>query len=539
MIKHSKLPEKWDVDVDLVAVGSSSGGLTAAIMAHDLGMSAVVLEKADVLGGGTAYSGGAIWIPLNYHMSEVSCKDTREGVLRYVRQLSMGHHDEAILAKYLDTGAGMVKYLEEHTPLRMCVEDDSSGTEYCADVPGGVPLGRKLWPDAKVSSGILEDGEKEHPILGKVAKDPVKHLIGPRPHWVQGRALIGMLVLGCAQRGVEVVTKTAGEQLIVEDGRVIGIRAKREGRDFFVKGKRGVLLASGGFEWNEEMNKRFIYSPPLHAYTCPTNEGDGHIMGMELGAAVALMDHSIFQPGLGMPGDIVGNNRHLHRPFIYGYPGMIMVNRDGKRCCDECFYPDMGRAFLEYDRQRGGFKNWPIFFVGDQSFRDMFPFAGLKRGGTDVNELVKKGDTLRALAEAMGVSGDNLVETVDRFNRFAREGKDPDFHRGESMYDLRWAEAIFPNRGSNAVLGPLEKPPYYAVELSLTTAGNLGGLVINPNAQVIDVRGEVIPGLYGTSNTTAMLPLGHHYDSGAAQGKSMIFGYIAARQIAEEGSLRK
>ncbi len=534
MIKHM-VPGKWDLEVDLVAVGSSAGGLTAAIMARDHGMSAVVLEKGAVLGGGTAYSGGAIWIPLSHHMAEVGCKDTRDGVVRYVRQLSMGHHDEAVLATYLDTGAEMVKYLEDHTPLRMCVEDDSSGTEYCADVPGGVPLGRKLWPDAKVMPGVLEEAEKKHALVAKVSKDPVRYLIGPRPPWVQGRALIGGLVLGCVARGVDVLTETPGKQLIVDNGRVIGIRAERNGRDFFVRAKKGVLLATGGFEWNEEMNKRFIYGPRLGAYTCPTNEGDGHIMGMEVGAAVALMDHSIFQPGLTMPGDAVGHNQMICRPFIYGYPGYIMVNRDGQRCCDECFYPDMGRAFMEYDRQKGGFKNLPIFAIMDQGFRDMFPFAGLKRGGTEVNDLVKRGDTPQALAEAIGISGENLAQTFERFNRFAREGKDPDFRRGESPYDLRWAEAIFPNRGSMAVLGPLEKAPFYAVKLELTTAGNLGGLVINPHAQVIDVRGEVIPGLYGTSNTTAMLPLGHHYDSGAAQGKSMVFGYVAANHMAGTG----
>lgn len=534
MIKHM-VPDRWDLEVDLVAVGSSAGGLTAAIMARDHGLSAVVLEKGAVLGGGTAYSGGAIWIPLSHHMAEVGCKDTREGVVRYVRQLSMGHHDEDILGAYLDAGAPMMKYLEDHTPLRMCVEDDSSGTEYCADVPGGVTLGRKLWPDARVMPGVLEEAEKKHPLVAKVSKDPVRYLIGPRPPWVQGRALIGGLALGCADRGVDVLTDTPGRQLVVDNGRVIGIRAQREGRDFFVRAAKGVLLATGGFEWNEEMNRRFIYSPRLGAYTCPTNEGDGHIMGMEVGAALALMGHSIFQPGLTMPGDAVGHNQMLCRPFIYGYPGYMMVNRDGRRCCNECFYPDMGRAFLEYDRQKGGFRNLPIFAVMDQGFRDMFPFAGLKRGGTEVNDLVKRGDTLKALAETIGISGDNLSQTVDRFNRFAREGKDPDFHRGESAYDLRWAEAIFPNRGPMAVLGPLEKPPFYAVKLELTTAGNLGGLVINTHAQVIDVRGEIIPGLYGTSNTTAMLPLGYHYDSGAAQGKSMVFGYVAANHMAGSG----
>lgn len=538
MIKHHKLPNKWDVDVDLLAVGSSSGGLTAAIVAHDLGMSAVVMEKADVLGGGTALSGGVIWIPFNHHMPGAGISDSREDALTYVRRVSMGHHDEDLLLAYLDRGNEMLEYIEKHTPLKMAVETDASRTEYCADVPGGRPMGRKIWPDPQIMPPILEEAEKKHPMVGKVRKDPVRYLIGPRPPWVQGRGLIGGLVLGCVQRNVEILTGVRGRELLIEDGRVIGVRATVDGRDFFARGRRGVLLAAGGFEWNSEMNKRFIYSPPLHAYTAPSNEGDGHIMGMEVGGAVALMDHSIFQPGLNLPGEVVEGGKPFYRPFIYGYPNMIMVNRHGKRCCDESFYPDMGRAFLVYDRISGQFANWPIFWICDQAFRDVMPVMTLKRG-TDVAEWMKRGDTLPELANALGVPADNLVETVERFNRFAREGKDPDFHRGESTFDRQWGEAVFAGRRPSPVLGPLEKPPFYGVQLSLTTAGNLGGLVTNKFAQVMDVRGNVIPGLYCTSNTQAMLPLGHHYDSGAAQGKSMVFGYIAARHVADEVSSRK
>jgi len=532
MIKHPRVPDKWDIEVDLVSVGSSAGGLTAAIVGHDLGLSTVVVEKADVLGGATALSGGVIWIPFNHHMLEMGISDSREDALTYVRGVSMGHHDEEILAAYLDNGPEMVRYLEAHTPLRMSCETDGSRTEYCADRPGGKPMGRKIWPDPGAMPAILERAAQEYPMLNKVRQEPVKYLIGPRPLWSQGRALIGSLVLACIQRGIRLFTSTPGKQLIVDNGRVIGLRAERDGKDFFIRAGKGVLLATGGFEWNQEMNKRFIYSPPLHAYTAPSNEGDGHIMGMELGAAVALMDHSIFQPGIHIPGEVVDGNKPIYRPFIYGYPHMIMVNRYGKRCCNETFYPDMGRAFLAYDRIRGEFANIPIFWICDQNFRDIFPIITAKRG-TEMKEWIKRGETLPALAEALGISGEALVETVERFNRFAREGKDPDFHRGESTYDRQWGEFVFGDRKPSPVLGPLEKPPFYGVRLELTTAGNLGGLVTNAWAQVIDVRGEVIPGLYCTSNTQAMLPLGHHYDSGAAQGKSMIFGYIAARHMAQ------
>jgi 3-oxosteroid 1-dehydrogenase len=530
MIKH-RVPQRWDLEVDLVAVGSSSGGLTAAIVGHDLGLKTVVLEKADVLGGGTALSGGVIWIPFNDHMPAAGISDCREDALTYIRGVSMGHHDEPLLAAYLDNGPVMLRYIEEHTPVKMTAETDASRTEYCADVPGGKCMGRKIWPDPKIMPPILEEAEKAHPIVARVRKDPVKYLIGPRPPWVQGRALIGALTLACVQRGVDIITGVRGQELVVDDGRAVGLRAERDGRDFFVRGRKGVLLATGGFEWNEEMNRRFIYSPPLHAYTAPSNEGDGHIMGMEVGAALALMDHSIFQPGFNLPGEVVEGGKPFYRPFIYGYPNMIMVNRHGRRCCNESFYPDMGRAFLEYDRIRGEFANWPIFWICDQAFRDFMPVMTLKRG-MDVAPWMKRGETIPELASALGIPADNLVQTVEQFNRHAREGKDPEFHRGESTFDLQWGEFIFPGRGAAAVLGPLEKPPFYGVLLGLTTAGNLGGLVTDTQAQVIDVRGRVIPGLYCTSNTQAMLPLGHHYDSGAAQGKSMIFGYVAARHMA-------
>ncbi|NQT47905.1 MAG: FAD-dependent oxidoreductase, partial [Chloroflexi bacterium] len=395
MIKHSRVPDKWDIEVDLVAAGSSMGGFMAALLGRGLGLSTVLLEKADTLGGGTALSGGAIWMPFNKYMLEMGITDSREETLGYIRRVSMGHHDEDILAAYLDTCNEVVDYLEKRTCLKLACQNDASRTEYCSDVPGGKPMGRKLWPDPEVMPPILEEAEQKYPMLAKVRKDPVKYLIGPRPPWVQGRALIAPLVMACADYGIDMLTNTRARELIVQDGRVIGLRAERDGKDFFVKGRKGVLLATGGFEWNEEMNKRFIYSPPpLHAYTAPTNEGDGHIMGMEVGAALALMDHSIFQPGLSLPKDIVEEGgKRLYRPFIHGYPGMIMVNRHGKRCCDECFYPDIGRAITAYDRPTGDYANWPVFWICDQSLRDIMPIGNLKRG-QDEAEWIVRGETL-------------------------------------------------------------------------------------------------------------------------------------------------
>ena len=112
---------------------------------------------------------------------------------------------------------------------------------------------------------------------------------------------------------------------------------------------------------------------------------------------------------------------------------------------------------------------------------------------------------------------------------FARDGQDLDFHRGETAFGRQWGD---PECKPNPCLGPLETPPFYGLQIHPGTVGHVGGLVINSNAEVLNVWGKVIPGLYATSNATAMLVLGRGYESGCVIGKSMIFGYIAAHHMA-------
>jgi len=526
VIKQSGIPERWDLEVDLVAVGSSSGGLVAAIIAHDLGLRSVVLEKADRLGGCTALSGGVIWVPCNHRMLEMGLSDCREEALTYIRGISLGRHDEKNLAAYLDNGPEMVRYIEEHTPLKLKVE---GSPDYYADLPGGKSNGRKLVSDPELMTKLMVEAEKRYPLINKIRCDPVRGFAGIRGPWAEGHGLIGPLVLACLDRGISICTNTRARQLIIQDGRVIGLRAEREGRDFFVKGTKGVLLSCGGYEWNEEMCKRFINTPSLHGGTPPSNEGDGHIMAMEIGAAVALMDHGIFLPVIHIPGEEI-DGKPLYRSTALGYPGNILVNRYGRRCCNESFYPDVARAFLAYDKVRSELANAPLFWIADQSFRDRMPVGNL-RPGMETGNWLHRADTLTELAQQLGLASDNLKKTVERFNSFASEGHDPDFLRGETTYDRWFATRAYPEWKPNPALGPLEKPPFYGTQLHLGSLGNLGGLVTNANAQIMNVRGEIIPGLYGTGNTTALLSHGFSYDSGSSQGKSMIFGYIAARHM--------
>jgi succinate dehydrogenase/fumarate reductase flavoprotein subunit len=527
MILKNDVPERWDMEVDLVAMGASSGGLAAVIKGHDLGLKTLLLEKSDYLGGGTALSGGVLWVPVNDHMAEAGLEDSKEEALLHIRTTSMGRHEEDLLNTLLDTGPEAVRYLEERTPLKMTIE---ASPDYYADLPGGKKRGRQIYPDPEIMLPLLGEAEKKHPLLTKVRPDPVPFFAGVRKPWAEGRGLIGGLTLGCVERGIEVMTNVRGRRLMVEDGRIVGIRAEREGEDFFVKARKGVMLASGGFEWNPEMARKFMNVHDLRGMSPNSLEGDGHIMGMEVGAAIAMMDHAIYQPLYHVEGEVI-QGKPFYRPLSYGYPGNIIVNKHGKRCCNESFYPDIGRAFLEYDKNTSELANAPLYWITDNTEMER---SGMKILATMVENTrwLSEADTLEGLAEKLGIPGDALVETVDRFNEYAREGRDPDFHRGESTYNKYWGSRRNPDFSPGPVLGPLEAAPFFGVKLELGSVGNLGGLVTNVNAQVVNSQGEVIPGLYATSNTAAFLTHGFMYTSGACQAKSLVFGYIAAQHMA-------
>ncbi len=533
--KHSEKGTKmnWDMEVDILAAGSSSGGLVGAIVGHDLGLKAMVIEKADALGGGTALSGGIIWIPNNHHMAKAGLSDSREEALTHMRLISQGRSVEERTISFLDNGPKMLEYIEAHTPLKMIIMPRYP--DYRAELPGGKLQGRYLLPNPLGMATALAMAEKQYPFLDKVRKPPVSLNLGlPEGVWAGGRTLIGPLVWACLERDIPVMNNVRARNLIMENGCVVGLRAERNGKDFLVKVNKAVLLATGGFEWNQAMNKQFIQGD-VFPFTNPQNEGDGHIMGMEIGAAVALMDHTVRLPTIRVQDEQI-DGQPLYRLFLTscGKPGDIIVNRNGERCCNESFYIDMGRAFCELDIRKSELTNPPMYWIADQRHRKKYHCGPLSPGQSAENaEWLTQANTIRELAEKLGLPADTLEKTVERFNTHAKDGNDPEFHRGETAYDRVNGD---PNHEPNPSLAPLTKAPFYGVRIYPGTAGNQGGLVTNANAQVINVRGEVIPGLYATSNTAAHLGIGAGYNSGFFNGRSMTFGYVAARHIHQQSS---
>ncbi len=333
----AKIPNGWDREVDVVVLGSGAAGLPAAILAHDGGARVLLLEKAPLFGGTAGISGGMPWVPLNKHMAEVEMADSREEALAYIRRLTLGKQpDDALLETYVDNAAAMIDYLEEHTPMRMYAP--SFFADYYADLPGGKARGRSIEGlpfDAK-QLGPWAEKLRRSPIFPPMTMeegglDPSKvdfNMIAQRYEEdirTMGGALVGSLFKALLDRGVETLAETAGQELVLgDDGAVIGIRAERHGRDFFAGARKGVVIATGGFEWNQELVKTFLKGEVTHPMSPPYNEGDGLIMAMEAGAALGNMSEAWWYPAMqdptleydGKPLNHLGSGRNLAGSII-------------------------------------------------------------------------------------------------------------------------------------------------------------------------------------------------------------------------------
>ncbi len=540
----AQLPDRWDREVDVVVLGSGAAGLPAAILAHDSGAKVLLLEKAPQLGGTTGISGGMPWVPLNKHMAEVEVTDSREEALTYIRRLTMGKHpDDALLDVYVDTAAEMIDYLETHTPMAMYAP--TFFADYYGDMPGGKPRGRSIEGLPFDASQLGEWAEKlrRSPIFPPMTMeegglDPAGldfNMIAERYEKdvrTMGGALVASLFKGLLDRGVETLLETAGRELVLNaSGEVIGIRAEREGRDFYAGARRGVVIATGGFEWNRELVKAFLKGEVTHPLTPPYNEGDGLIMAMEAGASLGNMSEAWWYPAMrdptmeydGKPLNHLGGGRMM--------AGSIIVNKHGKRFVNEgVTYMDLPKSFYVFDQVAQEFPNLPpVWMIFDRTVKDKAVIITMMPG-EDAPDWVDQAPTLRELAKKIGVDADGLEATVERFNRFAAEGVDPDFHRGTFHFEGFTQGGADPSIN----LGPIEQPPYYAQPIYYGTLGTNGGPRINEHAQVKNHHGGIIPGLYCAGNAAAGV-FGPAYPGGGATiGPAMTFGYLAGKAVAQE-----
>jgi 3-oxosteroid 1-dehydrogenase len=539
--------QNWDLEADVVVLGSGGAAMTAAIAAHDFGAKdVVILEKSGMVGGTTAMSGGMLWIPNNPYQVEAGIDDSDEDIVAYLDSLAPGALDPETLMAFMETGPEMIRYFMDKTPVRF---------HAYADFPDYQPY----MPGAKADGGRSLDNEAfPFDTLGKWAArvNPTKMAYPVRGSLMEaingtldeatlaereahdyrglGQALVGALFKAVLDRGIPVEFEKRARKLIKEHGRVIGVIAEdSNGREFRARARRGVVIATGGFEWNEQLVKTFLRGPLTGPVSVPENEGDGLLMAMEAGAQLGNMQHAFWQQSVlemkpqqraSKPNYMLGSDERAR-------PGAILVNRAGKRFVNEAAnYNAMGKALHAFDAGKHEYSNLPYWLILDQRYKDKYP-TFTSPPGSPIPPYMIQAATLEELAAKAGIDADGLKATVERFNGMVRQGHDDDFNRGDNTYDnfYMWGDADFdpPYR----TLGLIDRAPYYAVKMESGALGTAGGPRTNADAQVLDWGGEPIPGLYAAGNAMAAV-LGEAYGgAGGTLGPGMTFGYIAGRHL--------
>ncbi|ETA99117.1 FAD-binding protein, partial [Mycobacterium avium subsp. paratuberculosis 10-4404] len=336
----------------------------------------------------------------------------------------------------------------------------------------------------------------------------------------------GLLDLGVTPR-----VNARAEELVAEDGEITGVRiASAEGR-IGVRARRGVILGTGGFEWDPVLVQAFLRGPMHGAVSPPNNTGDGLRMAMAHGADLANMGEAWWVPIVQIPGDTIdGKPRSRSVRLERTRPRSIIVNAAGRRFVNEaCDYNSMAGAFHYLD-PRGGYVNDRGWMVFDSVHLQRYGFLGVEPGQPVPDWFCESAD-LAELAAKTGIDADGLARTVENWNRYVVAGVDPDFGRGSSAYDGYWGDDSATTQAGKT-LGPIDTAPYYAVPVSIGAMGTKGGPRTDRDARVLHVGGEPIPGLFAAGNAMGGVTGRAYGGAGGTLGPAMVFGYRAGHAAA-------
>lgn len=501
--------------VDVVVVGSGGAALAAAYTAAAGGLRTLVLEKTEFFGGTSAYSGACIWLPGNQALHRAGRTDSAELGMTYFKAVVGDRTPAALQEAYLSTGPELVEFLERDRVLQF---EHMPFPDYF-EAPGRMENGRGIFPAPLPAADL---GTRLMQLRPPISLDQYG-VVQDREVLIGGQALIGRFLLALDATGnADLRTGARMRSLIVEDGRVTGVVAETGGTVTRVRAERGVVLAAGGFECDDEL-RALHHDLPGGQWTSAapgSNTGDALAAVQAVGASVDLMDEAWWCPATLFP-----NGRAA---FTLGLRGGILVNAAGERFANESLpYDRMG-----HEIRRGhatGVSHIPAWFVFDDRFDNIPAICQPAPDPEAFREagLWRTAGTLAELADLIKVPADALESTVERFNGFAASGVDADFHRGEDPFDRFFAAGD----GPNPCLIPIDRGPFHAVQIVLGDLGTKGGARIDTEGRVLDESGTPIPGLYAAGNSAASVA-GHVYPGpGTPLGSGMVFGYRAARHL--------
>ncbi|HSW11808.1 MAG TPA: FAD-dependent oxidoreductase [Solimonas sp.] len=558
----------FDQQFDVVVIGSGGGGMTAALCAQGHGLSSVVLEKSDKYGGTSAVSGGGIWIPCNDDIPRTGGSDSYEEALTYLKTIVGNEVPQERIEAYLKNAPEMVRYMARTFDVKY--RNVPKYPDYYSDRPGGKDGWRSMEPADFDASLLGDEFDKQREsfkgtlLMGRVAMSQLEaHTLFSRgagwiwltvkmllKYWfdigwrrkthrdrrqVLGQGMVSALRYAMLQKKVPLVLECGMDSLITENGRVVGVNVTEKGRKLRYGARRGVILACGGFESNQQMRDQYLAKPTKVEWTAapPINHGDGITAGQAVGAALKGMDQVWGSPTVSKPGAAQQITLFVER----GMPGCVAVNSKGHRFVNEAAaYPDFRNAMYVDDAKGNGCV--PAWLVFDATFRYKYPMGIFLPGQIEpdvklpkdwLDKVYYRAESLDALAAKIGVDATGLKQSVDKMNEYAKTGVDLEFGKGRIAIDRYYSD---PSVKPNTCLGPILKAPFYAVPMYPGEIGTKGGLVTDANARVLREDGSVIPGLYATGNTSAAVMGPTYPGAGSTLGPAMTFGYVAARDMA-------
>lgn len=492
----------WDEEVDFLVIGSGTAAFGALAASEVEGKSVMLIEKDEAIFGGTSCtSSGGFWIPLSPLQAENGVEDSRDAALAYMKACSEGRGDDATFEAYVDNAAAWLDWARNATGIEFNIG------------------GAQDYYDSR--EGFLEFGRNSRVVDGNAGLlwQAVQRVLEENGAEVR---------MGCALTGF--YTDDAGN--------VVGVAAL-DGNDAINIKAGAVLMGTGGFDYDHNMMRENIPYPISYSVAVQTNTGDGHKAAVKIGAKLALMDtywgFPCFFAG-GAPSDYdyyaaTEYNRECPDTQTFrGKPGAIVVNRYGKRFGDEATaYAPYVRPFGQFSTGTLSYENIPAYFICDSDFLANANLPGVQDSG-EPNEWFVRADTLEELAEQLGIDAEGLAAEVERFNGFAATGVDEDFHRGEKASGMRiYGQNIDRPELANILLGPIATPPFYGAVYVPGMFGTSGGVKINENAQVINMDGNPIGGLYACGNCSASIAGGGYVGGGGTLGPGSVMAYIAAR----------
>jgi 3-oxosteroid 1-dehydrogenase len=535
-------------------MGSGGAALVAALHAATRGAHVTVLESAPVFGGTTSLSGGGQWVPLNrLGREEFDLEDSRDEVLEYLRALTLGLVPEETIEGFLDAAPRYVDFLIDNTP---CVVSAADIPDYYRGQPGSKDPGRSItiglydtnrlneykgllrmppWPG---SVGPITSNEERD---AGWAADRKLFELGTERHSqgiaARGRALIGGLMEACLANDVRLVNNARVVDVTFQDGRIREVHAQRNGNGAVESFPTdlGLVIASGGFEWNKKLWDGIIGVPLDGRLSPPYNLGDGLKIAETAGARLANMGQVWWNPSHAIPGETYDGAPRMRGGVLRSRPGAITVNPQGRRFFNENIpYNDAGRPIVHFDPHTYRFVNYPAWSIADHETIHRAPLLSRDFTTPITEEWLVSAPTLRELARRIGVDADGLEGQVKEWNENCERGVDTQFHRGEKEYDLtrdawdvvrRKAE---PDDGyKNGLLRPLKKGPFYATRLMSACYGTKGGPAIDGHARVLGFDDKPIPGLFAAGNAAGGI-FGHAYPGGGATlGAALTMGWRA------------